>query len=230
MISMVVVAGGRGRRMGGATPKQYLRLRGVEILDRALQVIVDSDLFHRIIVVVPPEDVASRRGHFNAAFSMKDQLQVVAGGPERQQSVYRGLLGCPAETRIVGVHDGVRPFLTRSLLQSLILTADRWGGAIAAVQPVDTLKTVDDSGTIVATVDRHSVWLAQTPQMFRYSLLKNAHDQAIADGFTGTDDAQLVERIGGVVRVVAGSQRNIKITRPDDVVMATAFIDDAANR
>lgn len=96
--------------------------------------------------------------------------------------------------------------------------------------PVDTLKTVDTSGSIVATVDRQSVWLAQTPQMFRYSLLKNAHDQAIADGFTGTDDAQLVERIGGDVRVVEGSLRNIKITRPDDVIMASAFIDDASIR
>lgn len=210
--------------MGGAVRKQYIRIQGRPVLAWTLGAVIDSGIADAVIAVVPEGDLAFCRDQVVIPFQMDGRVRLVAGGAERQASVYEGLKACPAETRIVVVHDGVRPFLTRGMLEDCVNAADRYGGAVTVVPAVETLKRVDADNRIVATIDREPVRLAQTPQAFRLPLLRRAHEQAMADGFTGTDDAGLVERIGGDVRAVAGSPRNIKITRPVDLVLAEAFL------
>jgi 2-C-methyl-D-erythritol 4-phosphate cytidylyltransferase len=224
MIAAVIVAGGSGHRMGGDTRKQYLGLRGKPVLRWTLEAVAAPGVIDDVVLVVPQGDVGVCRRLVIDPWGEAGAVRLVAGGAERQASVYNGVRACPPGTRIVVVHDGVRPFVTPEILRACIEGARRWGGAIAGVAAVDTLKRVDDQGRILATVDRSPVRLAQTPQAFRFDLLRKAHEAALADGFAGTDDAQLVERIGGEVRVVAGSSRNVKLTRPDDLILAEAFL------
>lgn len=214
--------------MGGKIPKQYIRLEGVSILGRTLAAVLDSELVDAVIAVVPEEDLRRCREQVIVSLNTADRVKLAAGGPDRQQSVYLGLKACPEDTGIVVVHDGVRPFITPGMIRDCIDTAERWGGAITGIAAVDTLKAVDEKSRILSTIDREPVRLAQTPQAFRFSLLLEAHERALKDGCFGTDDAQLVERIGGDVRVVEGSPRNIKITRPDDLVVAEAFLKNPA--
>lgn len=224
MVAVLVVAGGKGLRMGGAVRKQYIRIRDRPVLTWTLGAVLESRIADAVIAVVPGEDLTFCRDTVLRPFQMDARVRLVAGGAERQASVYEGLKACPDATRIVMVHDGVRPFVTRPMLEVCRDAADRYGGAVAAIPAVETLKRVDVENRIVATVDREPVRLAQTPQAFRFPLLMRAHEQALTDGYIGTDDAGLVERIGGDIRVVDGSPQNIKITRPFDLVLAEAFL------
>jgi 2-C-methyl-D-erythritol 4-phosphate cytidylyltransferase len=141
---------------------------------------------------------------------------VVAGGHTRQESVWLALQAAPAAARVILVHDAVRPFLTRALIDALIAAAERDGAAICALPIAETVKRVRD-GLVEATVDREGLWTVQTPQAFRAAVLREAHDKARRDGFVGTDEAMLVERLGHSVRVVPGLPENVKITTPDDL-------------
>jgi 2-C-methyl-D-erythritol 4-phosphate cytidylyltransferase len=190
------------------------------MLSRALETVSEVRGIIELVLAVPPR--AETRAREEARrIGAGLPVKILAGGAERQDSVRLALMLTSAESELVVVHDAARPFARAELFVRCLEAAERTGGAIAAVAVADTLKRVAD-GAIVATVARSGLWQAQTPQAFQRRLLIEAHERAVRDGFNGTDDAELVERIGGRVEVVEGSPANIKITTPSDLEMAQA--------
>jgi 2-C-methyl-D-erythritol 4-phosphate cytidylyltransferase len=199
--------------------KQMLELGGVPLLVHTLNRFEACDLVDQIILVLQP-NLTSEVLALMPRHNLKKIVRVVGGGAERQDSVYRGLQVVNGETAgIVLVHDAARPFIRPDEIRAVIERAENKGAAIMASPAVDTIKQVKQS-TIRRTLNRQFIYLAQTPQAFRYGLIKEAYDRAFAEGFRATDDAQLVERLGQKVSVVEGSQINIKITRPFDLQIA----------
>jgi 2-C-methyl-D-erythritol 4-phosphate cytidylyltransferase len=222
----LIPAAGMGKRMGASINKQYLLLNGLPIVARTIAIFEQSPLIDAIYLVIPAEEIPYCQEHVIAACSFKKVAAIIAGGKERQNSVMNGL---NAMRDIVGnddiilIHDGVRPFVTEAMLRESIMTAGRREGALVAVPVKDTIKSVCN-GIVVNTPERETLWQAQTPQAFRYGIIFNAHQKAAESGFIGTDDASLVERCGGTVGIVTGEYRNIKITTPEDLILAEAFL------
>jgi 2-C-methyl-D-erythritol 4-phosphate cytidylyltransferase len=214
----VIVAAGRGVRLGGSLPKQYLPIAGVPMLLRAIRPFSSHPDVRQVVVVLLPDVVAAPPAwlapHVGAG------LCLAAGGAERGDSVANGLAALDPECGIVLVHDAARPFVSRDLLDAVIAAARAGEGAVPALPVADTLKQSDDGGHVARTVPRDGLWRAQTPQGFPRELIARAHARAKADGVVGTDDAFLVERLGGTVRLVAGDPRNMKVTTADDLVLA----------
>lgn len=222
----LIPAAGMGKRMGASVNKQYLQLAGMPIVARTLSLFENSPFIDGIYLVIPAEEIPYCREHVVEAFGFRKVLEIVPGGKERQNSVMNGLRALEGHAReedVVLIHDGVRPFITPELLRESIDAARAAEGALVAVPAKDTIKTVRD-GIVTGTPDREGLWQAQTPQAFRFGIIYGAHRAAEEEGFLGTDDASLVERRGGKVRVVRGDYRNIKITTPEDLVLAEAFL------
>jgi 2-C-methyl-D-erythritol 4-phosphate cytidylyltransferase len=219
----IVVAGGRGTRMGGSVRKQYRSLAGRPILAHALAAVGACPGIAEIVLAVPSADMEMCRETVVAPLSLPTPVRMVGGGAERQISVSNGLEALSERIELVAIHDGVRPFVRPAEFAAVLEAAEREGAAILAVPAADTLKRADAEGRVRATLDRSDIWLAQTPQAFRVDLLREAHAAARRDGVFGTDDAALVERLGGVVRIVSGSRRNFKITTPEDLALAEAM-------
>ncbi len=222
----VVPAAGMGKRMGADINKQYLLLDGMPIVARTLQVLQQCDLIAGIILVTPEQEIPYCRSEVVERYNLTKVLCIVPGGSERQHSVMNGLTelikhALPED--IVLIHDGVRPFIDSQLLHLSYKTACDTGGALVAVPVKDTIKTVHDD-IITGTPDRSNLCQAQTPQTFRFDVILKAHIQAELDRFLGTDDCSLVERMGGNIKIVRGNYRNIKITTPEDMVLAEAFL------
>lgn len=214
----VVVAAGKGKRMRRQEKKQYLTVGGKPVLAHTLEALGRIGPLTSIIVVVGEEDLERVRDYPRAYPGVPQPLQVVAGGAERQQSVYAGLLALEhTGVEYVLVHDGVRPFLRKEAVEACMEQAERSGAAVLAVPVKDTIKRVDERGIILSTPDRDSLRAIQTPQAFRLSLLLEAHRAAAKGGYIATDDAILVERIGHAVHTVPGDERNMKITTPEDL-------------
>ena len=221
MTYAIVPAGGHGARMGSRRPKQYLRLGRAPILVATLRALGGARSLAGIVVAVPAAHVAATR-RLLARARVPKILDVVAGGADRQESVWRGLQRVPEAARFVVVHDAVRPFVTADLIERVRAAAA--GGAATCGMPVrDTVKRVTD-GAVEATIPRQGLWLTQTPQAFARDLLWEAHDKARRDGFAGTDDAVLVERLGMPVAMVPGLAQNLKITTPEDLRTARAWV------
>lgn len=221
MTYAIVPAGGHGARMGSRRPKQYLRLGRAPILVATLRALARARPLAGIVVAVPAAHVAATR-RLLARARVPKILDVVAGGADRQESVWRGLQRVPQDARFVVVHDAVRPFVTAELVERVRAAAA--GGAATCGMPVrETVKRVTD-GAVAATVERQGLWLTQTPQAFARDLLWEAHDKARRDGFAGTDDAVLVERLGMPVAMVPGLAQNLKITTPEDLRTARAWV------
>jgi 2-C-methyl-D-erythritol 4-phosphate cytidylyltransferase len=222
----LIPAAGMGKRMGASINKQYLQLDGLPIVARTISVFEQSPLIDAIYLVIPAEEIPYCREHVIAACGFHKVVEIVPGGRERQNSVMNGLRAMRsrvADDSVVVIHDGVRPLITPELLRESIDTARSSDGALVAVPAKDTIKTVAN-GVVTGTPDRETLWLAQTPQTFRFGVIYAAHQTAESDHFMGTDDASLVERVGGQVRIVRGDYRNIKITTPEDLVLARAFL------
>jgi 2-C-methyl-D-erythritol 4-phosphate cytidylyltransferase len=210
-VAVVIPAGGIGTRLGRRTPKQFLRLAGATILVRTLTHFRRHPTVTAVVVAAPAEHLARTRRLVG-----RSRVQVVAGGATRQESVWNALQAVPGEVEIVLVHDAVRPFVDRRLIDAVIAAAVAHGAAICALPIAETVKRVRD-GAVEATLDRSELWSVQTPQGFRGALLREAHEKARRDGVVGTDDAMLVERLGHSVRVVPGRPGNVKITTPEDL-------------
>jgi 2-C-methyl-D-erythritol 4-phosphate cytidylyltransferase len=210
----VVVAGGSGRRIGGPVRKQYLAIGGQPVLLRAVLPFVHHPRISSVVVVLPPDDAANP-----PAWLVALDVRIAPGGPERGDSVVNGLREIGGDVDLVLVHDGARPFISRDVIDRVLEAAP----AIAAVPVTDTIKQVDDGGTITGTPDRARLWQAQTPQGFPRAALVRAYERAREDGVAATDDAALYERYVGPVRVVMGSYRNLKVTRPEDLPVAEAL-------
>jgi len=212
-VAVLVPAGGIGARLGSRTPKQFLALGREPILAATLRHFRRHPRVGGVVVAAPAAHVERARRVLRGAGAA---LTVVAGGHTRQESVWLALQAAPAAARVILVHDAVRPFLTRALIDALIAAAERAGAAICALPLAETVKRVRD-GLVEATVDREGLWVVRTPQAFRADVLREAHAKARRAGFVGTDEAMLVERLGHSVRVVPGLPENVKITPPDDL-------------
>jgi len=213
----LIVAGGSGRRFGGDTPKQYRLLAGVPLVVRTLRAFDGCPAVDRIVLVVPAGDIPAVSAELLPGAQLVKPVQLAAGGATRQESVYNGLERIPEAEALVAIHDAVRPLVPGACIAACIDGARRHGACIAALPAWDTLKRVGPDGAIQATLPRDRVWLAQTPQAFRVGLIRDAHAAARAAGRRGTDDAELVEQIGGAVYVVPGSGANFKITTLEDL-------------
>lgn len=220
-VAVVIAAGGRGRRMGGSTPKQFLRLGGVTVLQRTVAAFHAVRAVGVIILVVPPGSIARTRALVHRAGFLK-VAGVVPGGRERQESVWNGLEACRGRAGLVLVHDAARPLVEARVINAVIRAAGRYGAAVAAVRVKDTIKVEAGRrpGFFLRTLPREGLWSVQTPQGFRFDILWKAHRRARREGFTGTDEASLVERMGFPVRIVPGAERNMKITTPEDRKLA----------
>jgi 2-C-methyl-D-erythritol 4-phosphate cytidylyltransferase len=217
MVSAIIVAAGQGKRLRGERRKQYLSLEGLPILTRTLTVFEGCSAVHQIILVVPEDDIDYCRENILRPAGLAQKIVLVAGGRRRQDSVFMGLKAVDENCRIVIIHDGVRPFVQNEQLVACIDGAGESGACILGVPAHETLKQVDQNGHIIRTIKRDDVWLAQTPQAFRYDVIRTAHERAVAEGFCATDDASLVERMGSAVKIIAGSRNNIKITVREDL-------------
>jgi len=216
--------------MGSDVPKQFLSLGGIPLLIHALRVFDAATGISEIIVVVPEEDRDHCRHEVLPPYHLKKLTQVVGGGPRRQDSVYNGFRAADPHSSIILVHDAVRPFLTVSLVNSVVESAEKHGAAIVAIPMRDTVKRVTSNQIIEKTLDREGLWLAQTPQAFRKALLEEAHHRGQSTGCEATDDAFLVEQLGHPVAIVTGSSDNIKITRPEDLLMGEAILNAKMGR
>lgn len=222
-VSVIIPAAGSGTRMGGGTAKQFLPLRGEPVLVRTVRLFSACPLADEIVIAAG--DIPTTRqlvGH------LPKVSRIVPGGPTRQDSVWAALQAVHSRPRIVAVHDAARPLLSREVLEGVLRAAALHPAQVVAVPVQDTIKQVADDGRVVATPDRGVLWAAQTPQVFWADVLVRAFRQAMADGFTGTDDASLVERIGVPVRVFPGEPGNIKLTTPADFKAAEAVLEGGA--
>ena len=216
--------------MGNEAPKQFLQLGDVPLLVHVLRVFEASRTISEIVVVVPQAAVISCREELLPRFAFSKVGTVTAGGARRQDSVWNGLQDVDERTTIVVVHDAVRPFVTGRMVEDVVDGARTHGAAIVAIPLHDTVKQVDPEGMIDTTLDRQRLWSAQTPQAFDVELLREAHRSGQQAGVEATDDAFLVERIGHRVSIVNGSRDNIKVTRPEDLVMGEAILAARRNR
>lgn len=220
----VVPAGGTGKRMGAGTPKQFLMLDGVPMMLHALRVLERAPGVAEVILVVPKEERERALSEVVERYGLKKVLKVVPGGATRQESVHHGLNEVDEDVEIVVVHDAVRPFITEDRIERSIEAARKHGGAIVAVPMKDTPKQAGPDRLIQRTLDRTDLWLAQTPQTFRRALVVEAYRKAAIAHVHATDDAALVERLGYQVAIVEGSWENIKITMPEDMILAEAIL------
>jgi len=242
-VSVIIPAAGLGTRMSTASAaktakskksvpsKQFTELAGTPILIHTLRRFAKSPEITEIIVALREAEISPFRARLEkeAPDILTKKTVLLEGGESRQQSVANGLAAVSVTAHdddIVLVHDAVRPFVSEEMIHEVIAGASKYGAAIAGVPAVDTVKQVErtaDGALIRATIPRERIVMAQTPQGFRFNVLKKAFDEATADGFVGTDEASLVERSGHDVAVVMGSARNIKITTPSDLELAEYY-------
>jgi 2-C-methyl-D-erythritol 4-phosphate cytidylyltransferase len=225
----LIVAGGRGTRYGGPTPKQYLDLAGEPMLVRTLRVFEVCEAIDTIVLTVPASDFAFVRESLLSGAGLRKKILLAAGGLRRQDSVFSGLASIPEDDSLVVIHDAVRPLVTCGCITACVEAARVHAACIAAIPAMDTLKQATAAGTIAATLPREQVWLAQTPQAFRTGVIRAAHEDARRQQVQGTDDAYLVERMGTAVHLVPGSPRNFKITTREDLALAEALLEAAGN-
>jgi 2-C-methyl-D-erythritol 4-phosphate cytidylyltransferase len=224
---MTSAAGSKARK--AASSKQFLELDGTPVLIHTLRRFAQSPQIDEIFVPLRNTEIPSFRARLERESPdiLKKNPVLLEGGDNRQQSVANALAAISAAVGdLVLVHDAVRPFVTEEIIQGVVAAAKKYGAAITGVPAVDTVKQVErtaEGAIIKATIPREKIVMAQTPQGFRYEVLKKAFDEATADGFTGTDEASLAERMGHEVAVVMGSPRNIKITTPADLELAQFY-------
>jgi 2-C-methyl-D-erythritol 4-phosphate cytidylyltransferase len=230
-VFVIIPAAGLGTRMAApgkaATSKQFFELGGAPILVHTLRRMASSERVDEMLIALR----AAEMGGFEqrlAQEKLRPRVTLVEGGESRQESVAKALEQVrAAPDDVVLVHDGVRPLVDAEMVNNVIAAVEKHGAAIAGVPAIDTIKQVErtaDGALITSTIPRERIVLAQTPQGFRYSIIRKAFDDAVRDGFTGTDEASLAERAGFPVEVVMGSYRNLKVTTPGDLELAEFYL------
>ncbi|MEN6325572.1 MAG: 2-C-methyl-D-erythritol 4-phosphate cytidylyltransferase [Syntrophomonas sp.] len=225
-LRVVIAAAGAGTRMGKKINKQYMLLKSRPLLTYSLDVFEKSPLVEEMVIVAHPQEVEYCEREIVKKYGYKKVNKVVAGGKERQDSIWAGLKQLGQDTAFVAVHDGARPFISSMLIEELLQKAQEWGAAIPGVAVKDTLKHVDRDGFVRQTLDRESIIVVQTPQIFKYAELCEAYTNAYEEGLIVTDDAGLFEKYIGRVKVVTGDYFNIKITTPEDMLIAKSLVRD----
>jgi len=219
----LIPAAGRGRRMGGKKPKVFLPLGGIPLLILTLQKFEACPQVDEILPLVPAGEIDFAT-EILRPYGLKKVPRILSGGAERQDTVYSGLKAIEGDTDFVIIHDGARPFVSPELIERSLSETLRWKAVVVAVPAGDTLKEVSAEGRVLRTIDRSDLWIAQTPQSFEYGLIVQAHEKARKEGFLGTDDAALVEKLGIPVKVIEGSRFNLKITTPEDLILGEALL------
>ncbi len=220
----IIPAAGHGQRMRSDTEKPYITIGGRSILAHTLAVFEACPAVDGYVLVVEPSRVQSCTEHLSESGDAFPKLvEVVAGGSTRQESVYRGLMALDDDTGSVLIHDAARPCVEKDALEASVLGCVRYGAVISATPSTDTMKIIRD-GLVEATPERSTIWRAQTPQTFQYRVLRSAHERAREEDYAGTDDAELVERAGYVVRVLEGTPDNIKVTSAEDLEIAERIL------
>lgn len=222
----IVLAAGQGKRMNSDVQKQFLKVKGYPVLYYALRCFEDNPLIQDIILVTGKESIAYCKEEIVKKYSFTKVSQVIEGGKERYDSVYAGLLACK-ECDYVFIHDGARPFITAEILERGMEGVKKTGACVIGMPSKDTVKIADTDGCVMETPDRKLVWNIQTPQIFQYNLIRSAHESIRKKEMQNiTDDAMIIEQETGIKIVLAeGSYKNIKITTPEDLVIAEAFLD-----
>jgi len=229
----IIPAAGIGLRMGADIPKQFLILRDMPILAITLGVFQRSAPIDHIIVVAPRDEI-KRCEEIAERYGISKLYDIVAGGKRRQDSVRNGLYSARSiadESDIVLIHDGVRPFIKEDLIKRLIDEARSERAIAVGIPAKDTVKMVDEKGYVLTTMERSKIWLIQTPQVFRFKDIYDAHERAYIEGWEGiTDDSMLLEKMGIKVKVIEGYEENIKITTPFDLKLADAILQIKARK
>lgn len=220
-VGAIIPAAGRGKRIGASVPKQFLEIQGRPLLHHTLMVFASCKLIDYVVLVMPRADVDEMGEDWLNKYEIV--REVVVGGEQRQDSVYNGFNSLEEGTDIVVVHDGVRPFTTPQMIIATVEAAQQHGAAITAIPVSDTVKQAAD-GFVKQTVSRDGLWRVQTPQAFQYGLLQQAFKKAKKDSYYGTDEGSLVEYLGERVKIVPGSELNIKITRKEDLVLGESLL------
>jgi 2-C-methyl-D-erythritol 4-phosphate cytidylyltransferase len=220
----IIVAAGKGLRMGSARPKQYLELAGRPILMHSLLAFDACDAIEKLFLVVPAQDAQFCQKKIVEPAGLRTQIVLVAGGRRRQDSVFNGIEAITDSEAIILIHDGVRPLVSVDTIEACIHGAKISGSCIPAILPVDTPKQVNDQGVITHTIARETLRMAQTPQAFQLPIIRKAYQEANLKGWQATDDASLVERMGEKVHIIPGEQENLKITTAQDLALAQIYL------
>jgi len=220
----IIVSAGKGQRFMEGKKKQFHLLGDKLILAHTLDQFETCPLVQSTLLVVSEEDLDYTLHEIVEKYKYRKIVRIVPGGKRRQDSVKNGLDALSGAANIVMIHDGVRPFVTRAMIEDSIHSAERFGAVVVAVPVKDTIKMSNPDGTVLKTLDRESLWQVQTPQTFQAGVIREAYAKATEGGFMGTDDASLVERLGVKVHILPGSYTNIKITTPEDLILAHLFL------
>ena len=220
-VTAVIPAAGSGKRMH--TKKQFLEISGTPVLAITVSVFEECQSIDEIIVAATREDLERTREILK---DFKKVKSVVEGGDERQDSVYNCIstISKESDDDLVVIHDAARPLVTKEMITSAVIEAKVSKAVVVGVPSKDTVKTVSEDNKIMETLDRKSIWLVQTPQVFSMQLIKQAYERAQKLNYRATDDSKLVERLGNAVKIIMGSYENIKITTIEDVTMAEAIL------
>lgn len=223
----IILAAGPGKRMKTKVQKQFLMLQGKPLLYYSLACFQKSDEIQEIVVVTGKESIDYCRSEIIEKYGFTKVKSIAEGGKERYDSVYAGLEACSADTDYVFIHDGARPFVTEDIIKRTKEVAVTYQACIAGMPSKDTVKIIDENNMVSATPERSRVWSVQTPQVFLYSLIKEAHDTARSVSMQGiTDDAMVVEQYKNTpVHIVEGAYENIKITTPEDILVAEKILE-----
>jgi 2-C-methyl-D-erythritol 4-phosphate cytidylyltransferase len=221
---VIIVAAGKGKRMGSTINKQYLNIKGKPLLFYTLMAFSKCNLIDDIVLVTGENEVDYCKTEIIQKYGISKVSQIVKGGMERQHSVLNGLLAAKGSD-IVLIHDGARPFVDHGIIEEGIKFARLYGACTCGVTPKDTIKIKDHDGFILDTLDRNILVNVQTPQCFKYDLILDCHKRLLEEGECVTDDTMVVERYGNKVFLYEGSYNNIKITTPEDLIIGEKIID-----
>ena len=222
MISAIILAGGKGKRMGANVSKQYIEIKDKPILYYTIKKFYDCKNIDRIILVLPKDEIDYCKKEVLEKYSLKVDL-IVEGGKERQDSVFNALEKINND-EIVLIHDGARPFVTKKIINEGIKCARLYGAAAPGVTPKDTIKIKNDENFSIATPNRNTLIAIQTPQVFKFNIIKECHNKIKEENITVTDDTMVVEEYGYKVYLYEGDYTNIKVTTPEDLILAEKLI------
>lgn len=229
-VSAIIVAGGSGKRMGMSIKKQYILLNEKEVLAHTIEKFNNCACIDEIIVVVSEEEIESTMKNIIKKYGYQKVTQVVAGGKERQDSVYNGLMNTDNEAEYVMIHDGARPFIKEEIINKALDAVKEKKACVVAVPVKDTIKVADNASKVIEhTPNRETLWSVQTPQCFDKDMLVSAYQFANEANLTVTDDSMLVEAYGKKVYIVEGDYTNIKITTQEDLIIGKAILQSAVN-
>lgn len=225
-VSVIIAAAGMSNRMGSKINKQFIAIDGKPILAHTIEKFEKCRHVDEIILVSKEEELDYCRKEIVKKYKFNKVANIIRGGKERQDSIYNGILALNEKTDIVLTHDGARPFVKNESIEDGIKAVIEHGACVVGVPVTDTIKVVSGENSIQSTPQRSLLWAAQTPQCFRKHILIKGYESAITDEFFGTDDSSIVERIGYDVKMIMGSYDNIKITTPEDIILAESLFKD----